>query len=47
MPSFSSDKFRMIKHELKEEWHFKEIWNSQRKFEIPALLQGGSICLVS
>ena len=23
------------------------IWNSKQKFEIPALLQGGTICLVS
>ena len=50
MPSFSSEKFKKIKQELKEEECFKEIcnsWNSKQKSEIPALLQGGSICLVS
>ena len=47
MSSFSSDKFSVIKQELKEEQRFKEIWNSKQKFEILALLQGGSMCLVS
>ena len=47
MPSFSSKKIRMIEYELKEEWCFKEIWNSKQKFEIPALLQGGTISIVS
>ena len=43
----------MIKYELKEEQPFEEIWNSwnfwnsKLKFEIPALLQDGTICLVS
>ena len=37
----------MIKYDLKEEYGFKEIWNSKWKFEIPALLQGGTICLAS
>ena len=46
MPNFSGKKFRMIGKELKEELHFKEIWNSRWKFEIPALLQHGTICLV-
>ena len=28
-------------------WNFCNFWNSKQKFEIPALLQGGTICLVS
>ena len=28
-------------------WNFGNFWNSKQKFEIPALLQGGTICLVS
>ena len=36
----------MIKHQLKEEKHFKEIWNSSQKVEISALLQSGTICIV-
>ena len=28
-------------------WNFFNLWNSKQKFEILALLQGGTICLVS
>ena len=28
-------------------WNFCNFWNSKQKFEIPALLQGGTIYLVS
>ena len=28
-------------------WNFCNFWNSKQKFEIPALLQGGTTCLVS
>ena len=43
----------MIEYEMKEEqrfeeiWNFCNFWNSKQKFEIPALLQGGTICLRS
>ena len=37
----------MIEKELKEELRSKEIWNSKQKFEILALLHGGTIGLVS
>ena len=45
MFSFSGKKFRMIGKELKGK-HFNKIWNSRGKFEIPALLQGSTMCLV-
>ena len=52
MSSFSGKKIRNDRIRTEGEVAFQKIWkswnfrNSKWKFEIPALLQGGTLCLV-
>ena len=43
---FQNDRIR-TDEKCRFHWNFCNFWNSKQKFEIPALLQGGTICLVS
>ena len=47
MPSFSGKKNQTDRIRTERGVTSQEIWNSKGKFEIPALLKCGTICLVS